>query len=189
MNDAETGTSSRADGTTDGEQGESETHHDQDLGAGTPSPDGQAPSFTCGRQSIRAAHERKKAKYQDLAQAIGGRPCDPGWRVQVLPWVVGVRGVLDATGIQQAMTFLELPASKRKEILRKSAAASVEALVYMHKVRRSGASRGSIREVDAGREQLAGERRPKRRRSGESAAQCLDRWKRLRTDVARIDLE
>ena len=57
--DAEMGTSSRADGTTDGEHGESETHHDQDLGAGTPSSDGQAPSFTCCRQSIRAAYERK----------------------------------------------------------------------------------------------------------------------------------
>ena len=180
------GTSSRAGGTTDGEHGESETHHDQDLGAGTPSSDGQAPSFTCGRQSIRTAYERKKAKYQDLAQAIGRPPCDPGWRVQVLPWVVGVRGVLDATGIQQAMAFLELPALKRKEILRKSATASVEALVYMHRVRKSGASRGSIREVDAGQEGLAEERRPKRRRSGESASQCLDRWKRLRTDAPRV---
>jgi hypothetical protein len=54
---------------------------------------------------------------------------------------VGVRGVLDATGIQQAMTLLELPASKRKEILRKSAEASVEALVYIPKVRKSEASR------------------------------------------------
>ena len=77
-----------------------------------------------------------------------------------MPWVVGVRGVLDATGIQQVMTFLELPASKRKEILRKSAAVSVEALVYMHKVRRYRASRGSIREVGAGWEELAAERSP-----------------------------
>ncbi len=71
-------------------------------------------------------------------------------------------------------------------------------LVYMHKLlspkichapfrcssgawrHRKGAC--GIREVDAGREELAGERRPKRRRSGESADQCLDRWKRLRTD-------
>jgi ribonuclease HI len=184
--DAEMGTSSRADGTTVGERAESETHHDQDLGEGVPLPDEQAPSFTGGRQSIRAAYERKKTKYQDLAQAIGDRPCDPGWRVQVLPWVVGVRGVLDAAGIQQAMAFLELPAPKRKEILRTSATASVEALVYMHRVRKSGASRGSIRELDAGQEDLAEGRRPKRRRGGESAGQCLDRWKRLRTDAPRV---
>jgi hypothetical protein len=151
--------------------------------------DAQASTFTSSRQH---PYERKKTKYQNLAQAIGGRPCDPGWRVhypcchgywgigypphcdpgwrvQVLPWVVGVRGVFDATGIQQAPTFLELPASKRKEILRKSAAASVEALVCMHKVRRSGASKGSIREVDAGQVEPAGEMHQKRKRRGESA--------------------
>ncbi len=52
-------------------------------------------------------------------------------RCQPYDSVVGARGVLDATGIQQATTFLELLASKRKEILRKSAAASVEALLYI----------------------------------------------------------
>ena len=105
--------------------------------------------------------------------------------MEVLPWVVGVRGVLDTTGIQQAMAFLELPALKRKEILRMSATASVEALVHMHRVRKSGASRESIREVDAGQEGLTEERGPKRRRGGESASPCLDRWKRLRTDAPR----
>ncbi len=70
--------------------------------------------------------------------------------MEVLPWVVGTRVVLDATGIQEAMTFLEIPASKRKGILRKSAAASLEALVYMHRVRKSGATRGSIRMVSVG---------------------------------------
>ncbi len=63
-------------------------------------------------------------------------PSDPKWRVQVLPLEVGVRGILDAISIQQAKTFLELSASKRKDILlRKSAAASVKALVYIHKVK------------------------------------------------------
>ena len=68
-----------------------------------------------------------------------------------MPWCRGYttmpRVYLDAAGIQQAMTFLEIPASKRKEILRKSAAASVEALVYMHRVRKSGTSWGRIRVV------------------------------------------
>jgi hypothetical protein len=183
---------SREYGTTDEEQAESETHLDQVLGVGISSPDGQAPSFTCSRQSIREAYERKNSKYQDLAQVIGGRPCDPGRRVQVLPWAVWVRGVLDATGIQKATTFLEGPASKLKllkEIFRKSAAASGEALVCLHKVRRSGASRGSIREVDTGRKELAGKRRTKRRQSGESAERFLDRWKWLRTDLPRVDLQ
>ncbi len=74
----------------------------------------------------------------------------------LLPWVVGVRGVVDARGSQQAMALLGLSRHRDgKEMLRKSEAeASVEALVYMHKVRRFEASRGSIREWEfgAGRE-------------------------------------
>ncbi len=41
--DAERGATSLAYATTDRELAESETHHDQDLGVGIPSPDGQAP--------------------------------------------------------------------------------------------------------------------------------------------------
>jgi hypothetical protein len=67
--------------------------------------------------------------------------------VQVLPWVVEVCSVLDTMDIQQARTFLEPPESKQTKILRKSAAASVRALMYMHKVLKSGALRGRIREV------------------------------------------
>ncbi len=54
---------------------------------------------------------------------------ESGWKAEVLPWVVGTRGVLDATGMQEPMTFLEIPMSKREGILRKSAAVSVDALV------------------------------------------------------------
>jgi hypothetical protein len=45
----------------------------------SPHQTGRLPTFTCGRQSIRAAYERKQTKYKGIAQAIGGRPSDPGW--------------------------------------------------------------------------------------------------------------
>jgi hypothetical protein len=91
------------------------------------------------------------------------------------PWVVGTRGVLDATGIQEAMTFLEIPVSKRKGILRKSATASMEALLYMHRVRKSGASRGSIRLVSVGgTENEAGRHFKQRRESSECFSCHLD---------------
>jgi hypothetical protein len=80
---------------------------------GLASLDAQASACTSSRQNICAAYERKKTKYQDLTQAIAERPCDLGWSVQVLLWVVRFRGVLDATSILQAMAFLEPPASKR----------------------------------------------------------------------------
>ncbi len=41
-------------------------------------------------------------------------------------------------GIQQAMAFMEIPVTKRKDLLRKSAVASAEALEYLHRVRSSG---------------------------------------------------
>ncbi len=49
--------------------------------------------------------------------------------------------MLDAVGIRNAMSSTEIPASRQKDLLRMKAAASVEVLVYMHKVRKSGASR------------------------------------------------
>ncbi len=98
-------------------------------------------------KSILEAYERKKTKYQDLASILRERFGRQGWKVQVFPWVIGVRGVLQVEGIQQArgvmhvegiqqaMAFMEVPAAKRKGLLRKSAAASVEALEYLHRVR------------------------------------------------------
>ncbi len=73
--------------------------------------------------SASSGRTSAKAIYLELAQAAGELLREPGWKVEVLSWVVGTRGVLDVKGIHGAMTFLETPASKRKETLRKSAAA------------------------------------------------------------------
>ena len=107
--------------------------------------------------------------------------------MKVLPWVVGVRGVLDTEGIQRAMEFLEIPESKRGTLLRKTASASVEALVYMHKVRTSGATRASRHAADVQSGGSEGGRRLKRRRE-DNASNCWDRWKLLSTDPMRLSL-
>ena len=83
-------------------------------------------------------------------------------------------------GIQQAMEFIEVPVTKRKDLLLKSAVASAEALEYLHRVRSSGNSR--VRSRVMGR---VSERRPKRKRAGGDAAECLDRWRRLVMDPMR----
>ena len=138
------------------------------------------PADPSTRGRIRDARMRKHVKYKALADVL--RRCHPGWQVEVLPWVVGVRGVVDATGIQHAMTFLGVPVAKRGGLVRRSAVASVESLVYMHRVRSSGASRIRI--------DLARERRPlsgtkKRRRGGDDAGENMVRWRRLGLDPAR----
>jgi hypothetical protein len=56
-----------------------------------------------------------------------GRECVP-------PWVVGTRGVFDADGISKAMVVMEVPEQRRKDLLWITAVASVEALVFMHRV-------------------------------------------------------
>ncbi len=83
-------------------------------------------------------------------------------------------------GIEQALGFMEVPAAKRKGLLQKSAVASVEALEYLHRVRRSGKTRVRNRVMGE-----VSERRHKRKREGGDAAQCLDRWRRLARDPMR----
>ncbi len=76
--------------------------------------------------------------------------------------------------------FMEVPVTKRKDLLRKSALASVKALDYLHRVRRSGNARLRNRVMGE-----VSERRPKRKRAGGDAAKCLDRWRRLVMDPMR----
>ena len=45
------------------------------------------------------AGERKFETYGELAQALRQLYCGAEWRVEILPWVVGVRGILDTVGI------------------------------------------------------------------------------------------
>ncbi len=69
----------------------------------------RAVESTGDRRSIWEAYERKEVKYRDLATAFREHFGSHGWTVQVLPWVVVVRGVLHVARIRQAMAFLEGP--------------------------------------------------------------------------------
>ncbi len=98
----------------------------------------------------------------------------------VSPNLVGVRGVLHVEGIQQAVAFMEVLATKRKCLLRKSAVESVEDPENQHRVRSSGNVRVRNRVMGE-----VIERRTKRKRAGGDAAQCLDPWRRLAMDPMR----
>ncbi len=90
-------------------------------------PDGYEPASLASWKSISEAYERKLTKYQIWHEQYASNVATESG-VQGLPWVVGTRGVLDATGIRQAMAYMEVPASKRKDRFRILATASVEAL-------------------------------------------------------------
>ena len=78
---------------------------------------GQMPGHLVsrGRRSIRKAGELKFEIYGELAQALRQLYNGAEWRVDILPWVVGVRGILDTVGIGRALEFLDVPDKKKKQ--------------------------------------------------------------------------
>ena len=139
-----------------------------------------------GRSMITTAAKRKMVAYSDLARAIGEFQGEHEWRIEVLPWVVGSRGVVDAIGISRAMNFLEIPSHRRRRILQRTVLASVQSLAFMHRVRISANSRS----VPIAGEPIVTETRSrKRKRGAENAACTLQRWRRLTGDSMRANLQ
>jgi hypothetical protein len=138
------------------------------------------------RTSIRRAGERKRLKYQLIVDALAHLKAE-GWKVEVLPWVAGVRGVLDTKGICKAAKFLEIPPAYHTVLLQKSALASVESLVFLHRVRYAPQQLASFDKDNPLRSKfkkyVAARRTLKRQRH--DANDCLLRWTRMRTDVVR----
>jgi len=134
-----------------------------------------------GRRSIQVAAARKMEAYGPLMAALRNLYGGQDWTVEVLPWVVGVRGILDATGIQRAFAFLDIPVQRRQGLLRTTAVASVQSFAFLHRVRQSANPRRILMD---GLEQVV----PRKRKRGEEAACTWQRWQRLRTDSMRTTL-
>ena len=74
------------------------------------------------------AGERKFETYGELAQALRQQNTGAEWRVEILPWVVGVRGILDTVGIGRALEFLDVPVQQRQGLMKITVLESVYAL-------------------------------------------------------------
>ena len=83
---------------------------------------------------LAAAYERKIRTYTPLLAALQAYP-DDGWQVELFPWVVGVRGLLDSAAIQCCLEFLELPRKCWRRIIEDTAKESVKAFYALHRVR------------------------------------------------------
>jgi len=140
-----------------------------------------------GRRSMIMAAERKQESYKELADVLRQIYGRTEWRIEVLPWVVGVRGVVDAAGIHRAMAFLDIPQQRRSSFVRKTALASVQAFEFLHRVRHSS-NPWAIPVVEAMRmgERGLGKRR---RKGGSSAVSIWQRWKQLSGDSMRLRLQ
>ena len=137
------------------------------------------------RTSLSKAGDRKRLKYQLIVDALEPLE-DEGWKVEVLPWVSGVRGVLDVKGICQAAKFLEIPQTHHPALLQKTALASVESLVFLHRVRSAPQQPTSFDKdnpTPLSFKKIVPARRT-RKRLRHDATDCLQRWKRLRMDFA-----
>jgi len=118
-------------------------------------------------------------KYQAIVDALYTL-INEGWRIEVLPWVVGVRGVLDTTGINKAAGFLDISQRHLPALLRKTALASVTSLVFLHCVRYAPSFDKDNPSPPSKKKHVPARQTLKRH----DATDCLQRWKRLRTDTA-----
>ena len=60
---------------------------------------------------------------------------ESGWTVQVLPWVVGARGLIQTRNMRNALEFLDVPHGKWQSIIDCTVGASIAALAFMHSTR------------------------------------------------------
>ena len=76
------------------------------------------PSDTYVEQ-LQSSHDRKISCYQPLLHALQDY-VDEGWQVAILPWVVGVLGLVKETLLKEALEFLAIPTTAWKSILEAS---------------------------------------------------------------------
>ena len=91
------------------------------------------PSDTSPGQ-LQAAYERKLSVYSPLVDALG-HYSDSGWSVQILPWVVGARGLVQERYMHHALKYLEVPKKVWRPIIEETVLASISALAFMHRIR------------------------------------------------------
>ena len=67
-------------------------------------------------EQLAAAHERKIRTYTQLLEALQAY-LDEGWQVEIFPWVVGIRGLLNSATIKSCLEFLTVPRQRWERII------------------------------------------------------------------------
>ena len=84
-------------------------------------------------EQLQSSHDRKISCYQPLLHALQDY-VDEGWQVAILPWVVGVRGLVKETHLNEALEFLAMPSTAWKSILEASVRTSVGGFAFLNQV-------------------------------------------------------
>ena len=94
-------------------------------------------------ERLQAAYQGKLDTYRPLLTALRTH-IDDGWNVQILPWVVGARGLIQRNSLCSALEFLEVPRYGWQEIIDNTVLAAVSALSFMNRVRFSCHTAGHV---------------------------------------------
>ncbi len=92
---------------------------------------------------LLAAVMRKQPAYQPLVEALS-HYTDHGWVVHVIPWVVGIRGMIDSSHVEFLLKFLGIQQRHWRVAIERAALASVQAFHFLHKVRFGGPTRPDL---------------------------------------------
>jgi len=85
-------------------------------------------------ERLQAAYQQKLATYTPLLTALEFYT-KAGWDIQILPWVVGARGMVQTDQLHRALQFLDISRNKWSCIIDATVRESVSALVFMHRAR------------------------------------------------------
>jgi hypothetical protein len=85
-------------------------------------------------ERLQAAYQQKLATYTPLLTALEFNT-KAGWDIQILPWVVGARGMVQTDQLHRALQFLDISRNKSSCIIDTTVRESVSALVFMHRAR------------------------------------------------------
>jgi len=128
---------------------------------------------------LQAAVDRKLQTYAPLKVALQRYPAS-GWTVEILPWVVGVRGLLKESVFAPIFKFLSIPTPRRITLLEETALESAKAFYFLHQTRRAAilpqnTISGGFATDDPGRSC----NRKRKRRSVEEYVETRKKWKQM----------
>ena len=70
-----------------------------------------APLTAFLSDQLLSAHDRKNLKYAIVERALH-QYVTAGWQVEILPWVVGIRGLIEEKSIHAAVEYLDISRSE-----------------------------------------------------------------------------
>jgi len=105
------------------------------------------------RKQLDAAAEEKRLKYNPLVHALK-HYSDQNWDIAILPWVVGIRGLIDKSALFQVLDFLQIPKCIWNTVVETTALSSVQAFTIIHRARWSRMNQNRIYDTNDPNRQL-----------------------------------